>query len=302
MRPLGPARRAFTLIEMLVVIAIIGLVAAMALSTIRGAAESRRLREAGRTISGMLYRAKSKAVETGRPYGVMLDRMRDSEGTGSVSQDLYYAEMPPPYVGDTADAYATIKSQGTAKLNGCSPEMVQAGDFIAFNYQQPWFRVISGGDTVSFVSTSGPFPPIVPGDTSKVPFQIYRRPKRSLARPVQLPGDIVIDLANSGTGQQAEFGRGNQPVVIMFSPNGSLDKIYLATGEGVAPLSTIYLNIGKNAKRGSENLSDVTNLWVSIGHQSGTVAISPNNVNESGGANLVQARQVARMLQGMGGR
>jgi Tfp pilus assembly protein FimT len=37
--------------------------------------EQRRIREASRTVSGFFYAARSRAMETGRPVGVALERL-----------------------------------------------------------------------------------------------------------------------------------------------------------------------------------------------------------------------------------
>ena len=79
--PQSPAHRtarhlanAFTLIEMLIVITITMLLVAASLTTMRPALESRRTREAARAIEVYLSSARNRAMETGRPCGVMLYR------------------------------------------------------------------------------------------------------------------------------------------------------------------------------------------------------------------------------------
>ena len=77
-RPSSPAPRpsspAFTLIEMLVVVAIMMVLVAAAATRMRPASEARRIRESARALNVYLGSARNRAMETGRPCGVILHR------------------------------------------------------------------------------------------------------------------------------------------------------------------------------------------------------------------------------------
>jgi prepilin-type N-terminal cleavage/methylation domain-containing protein len=311
MNPHGPvsnrslrSERGFTLIELLIVIVIVSLLTLAALTRLPAAAEARRMRNSARIVTSMLHNAKVRAMESGRSHGVMFEpsgggeSLSASEGEHLMVGVVHFAEVPPIYGGDTDDAHAKITGPGTATLTGVfNPDMIQAGDFIRFNYHDPWYEVASaGGGSVSFRSQFAPMPAVNASDQARVPFQVFRRPRKArFSRPSILPGNVVIDLSQSGM-QQSEFASGG-PLVIMFSPTGAVERIYL--GERYyPPVGTIYLLIGKNFKLNGENLQDSANLWLTVGHQTGTTTVHANVAGES----LKEARSRARTQQGLRGQ
>ena len=92
-----PIRRAVTLVELLIVVSIITLLAAIALPAMQTGMESRRTREAARAVHVFFASAQVRALELGRPVGVMLERSTiDPRACTLVRQ----VEVPPPYAGD----------------------------------------------------------------------------------------------------------------------------------------------------------------------------------------------------------
>ncbi len=94
----SPRRGGFTLTEILVAITIMLMVTAAAIPVVLPALEGRRAREAARTISVALDTARSKAMETGRPVGLMFERVAKNP---HFCQSISYCEVPEPYSGDT---------------------------------------------------------------------------------------------------------------------------------------------------------------------------------------------------------
>ncbi|MEX2187974.1 MAG: type II secretion system protein [Pirellulales bacterium] len=300
-------RRGFTLIEIMVVLVIVMLLAGMILTAVRPALEARRMREAARTVTTMFYQAKARAVETGRPFGVIIERSENSDPQAPTARTLYFAESPPIYAGDTVNARAQIKPGGNCELTGANTSLIEEGDFIRFNFQDPIYEIISvGGAQLQFASRSVPFLPKPSGDAPmSVPFQILRKPRKAIGVPVQLTGNVVVDLSKSGVGATGvDFNeQGSKRVVIMFSPSGHVDRIYKNEKSSEIPLGPIYLLLGRAEKAGTgENLEDRMNLWVSIGNLSGLVTSAPNIVTGGGGGSIKEAREKARDQLGMGGR
>lgn len=302
-------RRGFTLIEIMVVLVIVMLLAGMILTAVRPAIESRRMREAARTVTMMLYQAKARAVETGRPFGVMFEVAENADPQAPASRTLYFAESPPIYAGDSEDARAIIREGGSCELTGANTSLIEAGDFIRFNFQDPLYEITSaGGAQIQFQALSrlqSQLPKPSGEAPMSVPFQILRKPRKAIGMPVQLSGNVVVDMTKSGIGATGvQFNeQGNRRVVIMFSPSGHIDRFYKNEKSSEIPAGPIHILLGRAEKvASSENLEDPMNLWVSIGNQSGLVTTSEINVESgSGGGSVKEARRYAIEMLGMGG-
>lgn len=148
----NPVRRAVTLVELLVVISIMLLLAAVAVPAMRPMMEGRRIREAARAINVYLSSARSEAMRTGRPVGIMLQRLK---GQPECSMVIDQAEMPPTYAGDSMDA--KVRVQTVNRATGEVRIYVQAGVFtdglvrtfdrIRFDQQGPWYWLANGPDS-----------------------------------------------------------------------------------------------------------------------------------------------------------
>jgi len=146
-----PARKGVTLLEVLVVVTIMLILLAVMVPRLRPMMEQRRIREASRTVSGFFYAARSRAMETGRPVGVALERLA-SQPEACIA--LKIVEEPPPYAGDTLNAKARVRQLGTSlryqvqfnvsevvtMLTQTLP--VTVGDFITFESQGIRYRVL----------------------------------------------------------------------------------------------------------------------------------------------------------------
>lgn len=308
----GPRQLGFTLVELLIVITIIGILAGTTLSQMRPGIEARRMREAARIVSTMLYQARARAIESGRPAGIWLER---DQSEPKACRIVMFAESPGYYSGDSDDARAEIIDVGKARLIGANTSLIKIGDQVRFNFQDPWYEISQPGETIQFglsnelrptKDPTGALPrKNVGSQKAFVPFQIARKPRPSSAtRPATLPGEVVIDLSQSGSGDGVEFNQqGNRPLIIMFSPTGAIDRVY--DGEQKhqqQPITTLHLLLGKKSRAGGDNLQDPLNLWVSIGRQSGAVSVSPLFVRGEGGGKMSDARRLARTLQGTGAK
>lgn len=337
---LGPVRsvarrasRAFTLIEMLIVITITLLLVAASLTTMRPALESRRTREAARAIDVYLGSARNRAMETGRPCGVMLYRF-SSAIPGVMNAAL--SEQPPCYCGDTEQSTAQVTYTGGAlSATLCASDspykMLRSGDLVQFNCQGPRFSISNPNCTdkadkeygfIQAPATGNPWVLNLDVAGQTVPwtaaaqtatYRIYRSPGSKLAAStLQLPAGATIDLDASGIDNGVLFNAGGDPM-ILFSPNGSVDLVYLNNGANVVT-QPIFLLVGKREKIPAPvyvasnpetyaNYRDVTNLWVVINPQTGMVYTDYVGRNAGGvPTSIDEARQLARQAVGMGGR
>ena len=315
-RPAHDRRRGVTLIELLVVMGIMMMLAVIAIPRVRPAVEARRGREAARALSVYVSSARVRALETGRPAGIMIHRF---SAAPQCSMNVDQVEVPPPYAGDTTGANVTVRSTGggsvtlsfTPALNSL---VVSPGDLIQFNHQGPWYVLQTGlASAVTDVSQGQLLPWPTAAPSAAVPYTIHRQPTKSAATPLQLPSGTIIDLAHSGTDTNPNwFSLGiGQPVTIMFSPNGGLDSVYVNNVPN-SVIDPVYLLVGKReqvavAEAGDPdntpdsdlaNFQIYTNFWIAIHPQTGLVTTAEVAANTS----VAESRQFAREAQSMGGR
>lgn len=98
-------RTGASLLELLAVVVIVGMITAVTIPVLAPHAQGRRIREAARMVSTFINAARNRALETGRPAGVWIDRMRDLP---EVATTLHFAEIPPLYTGDYLNSVARV--------------------------------------------------------------------------------------------------------------------------------------------------------------------------------------------------
>lgn len=263
---LSQTHRGVTLVELLIVISIIVLLLAISVPRLRPLMETRRIREAARAANAYIGAARNRAMETGRPVGVVIERLEQQPEAAVI---LRMAEVPPPYAGDTLNARAQARV-----LTASAPPVLQLrfpladvatlqtgvlGEphSIRLNYQGPDFPILRIVQTDQFVFAEANIPPTVdrlpypqvsdPTDpwtkpdmaSLPVPFQIQRRPETTAAAPLRLPGRTVIDLSASGTDSMLTQ---NPPPFDFFNP---IDKDADNTN-GVQDPSTVTILFGPN--------------------------------------------------------
>jgi len=331
-------RRAMTLVELLVVISILLVLAVVALPAMQPAVESRRIREAARSVNVFLATARNQAAATGRPCGVIIQR---SEGLPQAGIALYQAEVPPPYAGNTTNTTVSLvvtsestvgsKTQFTLTANishDLDTSLIQVGDRLQVNHQGPWYEITDITDATTLnlqltLDAGAMLPwPSGPGGSPDLPFQIRRQPVKSGTRPLLLPATTAIDLEFSGT--DSDFFNDTNPVAIMFSPNGNVVDSSYYLGVAHAVTEPIYLLVGKlqqvdadpNVRTDSDeetwpNWQVLTNLWIMISPQSGQATVGEvamvdpiflDKTTNYNAAFINQSRSIVSEGQSMGGR
>ena len=100
-----------TLVELLIVIALVTTLVTTAIPILSPGGDSRKLREASRNINAYFAGAQARAIETGRPFGVALHRSSfetDRAEDDGVCQRLSYVEVPAPFSGLGESSVARI--------------------------------------------------------------------------------------------------------------------------------------------------------------------------------------------------
>ncbi len=185
--PRRQAARGITLLELLVVMMILLMVTAAAIPIVAPALQNRQMREATRMVTAYFGAAKARAVQTGRPVGVVIQRFEDNAFALQIAQ----VEVPPPYSGDVVNsrlllAESTSPSAGAQDhlnarygyeisnnikgvkwFNGTEPvagqfnnQMVKVGDQIQFNGQGPLLLILgpdaNSDGVIDAISSSTP--------------------------------------------------------------------------------------------------------------------------------------------------
>ncbi|MEN0111938.1 MAG: hypothetical protein AAF805_14560, partial [Planctomycetota bacterium] len=102
---------AMTLVELLVVIVLVTILVTTAIPVLSPGGDTRKLREASRAINTYLAGAQARAVETGRPCGVQLNRLSlrtQNWRDNAVVTSLNYVEVPAPYRGFDENSVARV--------------------------------------------------------------------------------------------------------------------------------------------------------------------------------------------------
>lgn len=138
----GPRRNAglragMSLVELLVVVAIIVTLSTITLRTFTPPLKDRQIREGSRVVSAALQAARSKALQTGRRHGLVLERLTIKSDAGvqilpTACRRLYTVAMQPPYQGDYPESVATYRWHLTTHLpvNITRVELVRLGGAV----------------------------------------------------------------------------------------------------------------------------------------------------------------------------
>jgi|688.fasta_scaffold10700_3 type II secretory pathway pseudopilin PulG len=238
-------RLGMSLVELLIVIAIIVSVTAVVLPTLKESLKDQKITQASRQLQGMIDACKAQAMASGRPVGISLERLggESAELASSVIQVVRVEELPP-YTGDFQDAGAFLEflpNNATFSLAMISQRdamglmnIAGSGDYISFGDLDERFEIKAIGPAsfqppggilepffqVEFFNGYGqsPFPPLLYKDSKnrkvKVPFRLYRRPVRNELFVLQLPKNICLDLSCSGFASSSALNAGG----VEFSP------------------------------------------------------------------------------------
>jgi len=270
-------RRAMTLVELLVVLAIIALLLAVAAPLVRNTSRDRRVREASRALSGYINGARSLAAQRGRPVGIWIERFQTEQtNRGMYSTTVFTAEVPPPYAGFDEDTKARlavyvdhVQIIFSDPLLNNSEAIIKRGDAfsIRFDFRGPVYPGLRRNDGVYVLRllSRSDMPEYARANPQGVHFQIFRGPVKSLRQPLRLPANTAIDLSVSGFAADGnEFRPPNPPgqmpldplkpggpVVILFNPSGDVESVYAFDNNGngvvnnVPASSSVHLLVGR---------------------------------------------------------
>jgi hypothetical protein len=157
--------------------------------------------------------------------------------------DLFMAEVPPPYLGGTLASTATWNATGSPNVVTFSSDVnlstanVQTGDLIRFSYRGELYYLTVSGNSASItpVDPTQSYPPA----GAPLPFQIYRRPIKSVASAVQLTDGVAIDLSFSGIDIYTPVSRRGAAGTTTFASGTPFSNTYPSLPWGTAPTAPV---------------------------------------------------------------
>lgn len=266
-----PHRRAgMTLVELLVVVAIIGLLAVTVLPNVATTTENRRSREAARVTSSFFAKAQSRAI--GRPEWAGVTVVPTNANV-LYAIDLFQANVPQVYRGESYTATATLSgvswTRSVSYSDGGIPaaRSVKRSDLIRFDGRGPWYELTADGGTgVQFRGTPGGVVAAneltgqsernTPWPTMDIPhtFEILRQPVRN-GSAFTIPDGRCVDLAWSGFGNSSysRFVNAGTPVTVpavtlLFDATGRVRQIFTQNAAGanrVTVTGPVFFLVGR---------------------------------------------------------
>lgn len=244
-------RCGMTLPELLIVVAIIGLLAVTVLPALSTTTEARRTREAARIVGGYCARAQGSAIGKSQWSGLLL---QTTSNASMVVSQLRLASVPRPYSGAipnarlavqlgpdpiNASTCAVLPESACPTINaspsaspqeisdlGSSSVNVHPQDLIRFGGEGSTYEIVvssstaivvrmrdgGGGPSAGFSTGNHPWPALTPAAHT---FEIFRQPVAT-GLPFEIPNNRVIDMGWSGYGPSddvtaASYQRFNVP-------------------------------------------------------------------------------------------
>ncbi len=268
-------RRGMTLVELLVVVAILGLLSVVVLPNLSNPGDARKTREAARALSGFIANVQSRAIGTRGGSGLWIEPLpnviTDSAGLQHVVViDLFAAEIPEPYAGELLNS--TVRVQ--VDSNGSSSKLTfqPPGSFvppsaflslpnlaIRFANAPSLFRLtsVSGNWSATMDVSRNQTPYSTPwpvADVNGLGYEVFLPATKNPAASLTLGNGIAIDLSWTQLGSLGPPSSTQpiQPSQVLYDSSGRPSSIVRSGGQSepmvdpvcllVAPLEMIQEN------------------------------------------------------------
>lgn len=232
-----------TLVELMVVVAILGILAVTVIPNISGSLDRARAKDAVRGFSSFIARAQSRSFGASEPRGFTIQPIvTASDVAGSMtamSLELFLANVPATYSGDSISSVVSVAANSDPRTGTLSfsasgkPDLstvarlsnagfCKEGDSIQFGGLGPWFKLIPP-ETVSMWNekNQSPYNTVLPRGQN-IPYKIQRQPANATVGTFQFVGNTGIDLGYSMLGSRffSDFVNFNYPITILFDAAG----------------------------------------------------------------------------------
>ncbi len=270
-------RAAYTLVELLVVMAALTVLAAVTLPTLKTLLSDQKVSSASRSVLAHLQAAQGRAIASNSPVAVILERSSsDTPTTLNTVSRLSIGQVFPPYEGDIAGATGLLSDANgdgfidrlaipvaSASLLGATPALFSAGDYLQLDDRQSNYlitadpTVAAGVVTLQFeLPTAGQqgdwMYPLLSSRSLNLNsrFRIYRKPTKSFLQTVSLPRGTCVDLSISGLGISGIdfFSSSIAPAMIVFNPQGRIAYWTNGTNGPQTATSLLHILVGRTER------------------------------------------------------
>ncbi len=238
-------RQGFTLVELLVVISLMLVLAAVAVMFWPGVSDSQRAAQGAASLQGWLNIAKQRALRDQAPRGVRL-YLTTVNGIANFVVEAQYIEQPDDFTGGNYSTDATDPSLKTLNFTGVNfygsvpadptTWSVQAGDY--FEDFNGTVHQITAVATATKLTLASGLPFAVSNSTT---YRIFRAPRVSSDEKLLMPANIAVDLNTCNT----TYASYTSPLTIDSSGN-YVDIFFAPSGNVI----------------GDQGSKDIVNLWV----------------------------------------
>lgn len=259
-------RAGMTLVELLVVVAIIGMLAVTVLPTLSTTTESRRTRETARVITSFIAQRQAQAF--GHPNGAGFGLVKTGTSMELPVLDVIPAVIPETYRGDTATASVALSTSSGLSFSGAfSSGLVSctSGDLIRFGGRGPWYSLIATGtgaptscrvrSTATVDALAGQTEMNTPWPAFSVPhsFEIVRGPQRA-GSGISIGNGRCIDIFWSFAGATrlaTDVPATPATVFFMFDAAGRIRQVSIGPNR-FSPDGPILLLVGRVDRAGQD--------------------------------------------------
>lgn len=287
----------FTLLELVVVVAILAIVGVVIIPSLRTLNEDRKVRDTARVVGSVFAAARTRAAVDGQA-GVEITSIPNASGSYNLPNMglvLYQLRSIPAYGGDVLGA--SCQYNGTGSLTFLGADLVTAGvrpnDFIEVNNSGVRLPITAVTATQADVTNTLPNPPVPTG--VNLPFKIYRQPVRIESSAVRLPNNLFINLCYSGysvAGAEMNLINPavvdplnpayNVPAVVWFGSDGSITRVFDRNSVSMVTANSPVNLLMCSANRESADLTnlestdfirDDNSMWITIDNRTGGVTM-----------------------------
>ena len=195
--PINKFRRAFTLVEVLIVLFIFTILGAIALPTVRELIADQKVGTATRNLAAFIDISRSMAIADSRPTGVLFERVGSLSDVFGRAASIRVKQIKgvPPYVGESSNALAHLVNDPSWPAVGhplrptaMDPDPIVGLDTAVFDANDSQLLRLSA----LMIANGDPDPPIDIGDLIEFPGGRLAPIESIVANTTSTPETVVV--------------------------------------------------------------------------------------------------------------